>query len=137
MSAASELGSIVTMRAKSSLQPSSILTYQRAWRIFYQFRNAIFHSVCPINIGSFYCLYVQQKVCSVYCKLICFCIRLFPIFALGYSHFQYSTESLNLRQASYFPVSMCQFQAMCLTTFFAFLRIGEITYNSPKDAGAP
>ena len=25
---------------------SSILTYQQAWRIFYQFRNAIFHSVC-------------------------------------------------------------------------------------------
>ena len=26
---------------------------------------------------------------------------------------------------------------MCSTAFFAFLRIGEITYNSPKDAGVP
>ena len=31
----------------------------------------------------------------------------------------------------------CQFQAMCLTAFFAFLQIGEITYNLPKDAGVP
>lgn len=31
----------------------------------------------------------------------------------------------------------CQFQTMCSTAFFAFLRIGEITYNAPKDAGVP
>ena len=28
----------------------------------------------------------------------------------------------------------CQFRAMCTTAFFAFLRIGEMTYNSAKDA---
>lgn len=31
----------------------------------------------------------------------------------------------------------CQFRAMCSTAFFAFLRIGEITYNSLKDASVP
>ena len=30
-----------------------------------------------------------------------------------------------------------QLQAMCSTAFFAFLRIGEISCNSPKDAGVP
>ena len=33
------------MLAKSSLQPFSIPTYRRAWKLFYQFLNAIFHSV--------------------------------------------------------------------------------------------
>ena len=33
------------MLAKSSLQPSSIPTYRRVWRLFYQFLNAIVHSV--------------------------------------------------------------------------------------------
>ena len=28
----------------------------------------------------------------------------------------------------------CQFRVMCTTAFFAFLRIGEMTYNSAKDA---
>ena len=28
----------------------------------------------------------------------------------------------------------CQFRAMCTTAFFAFPRIGEMTYNSAKDA---
>ena len=28
----------------------------------------------------------------------------------------------------------CQFRAMCTTAFFAFFRIGDITYNSAKDA---
>ena len=44
-SAASGLGFLVGMLAKSSLQPSSIPTYMRAWKLFYQFLNAIFHSV--------------------------------------------------------------------------------------------
>ena len=33
------------MLAKSSLQPSSIPTYRRAWTLFYQFLNTIFQSV--------------------------------------------------------------------------------------------
>ena len=28
----------------------------------------------------------------------------------------------------------CPFRAMCTTAFFGFLRIGEMTYNSAKDA---
>ena len=31
----------------------------------------------------------------------------------------------------------CQFGATCTTAFFAFLRIGDMTYNSAKDASNP
>ena len=49
VSAASELGNIVTMLASSSLQPSLIPTYKRAWRLFHQFVNATFQTV-SINL---------------------------------------------------------------------------------------
>ena len=42
VSAASELGNIVTMHASSSLRLSSIPTYKRACRLFHQFLNAVF-----------------------------------------------------------------------------------------------
>ena len=45
VSAASELGNIVTMLASSSLQPSSIPTYKRAWRLFHHFLHAVFQTV--------------------------------------------------------------------------------------------
>lgn len=35
------------MLAKSSLQSSSVPTYRRAWRLFYQFLNSVFHSAHP------------------------------------------------------------------------------------------
>ena len=35
------------MLAKSSLQSSSVPTYRRAWRLFYQFLNSVFHSSHP------------------------------------------------------------------------------------------
>ena len=40
LSAASELATIVSTLVKSSLQPSSIPTYKRAWKLFYQFLHA-------------------------------------------------------------------------------------------------
>lgn len=45
VSAASELGNIVTMLALSSLQPSSIPTCKRAWRLFHQCLHAVFQTV--------------------------------------------------------------------------------------------
>ena len=48
VSAASELGNIVTMLASSSLQPSLIPTYKRAWRLFHQFVNVTFQTVSTV-----------------------------------------------------------------------------------------
>ena len=48
VSAASELGNIVTMLASSSLQPSLIPTYKRAWRLFHQFVNVTFQRVSTV-----------------------------------------------------------------------------------------
>ena len=42
-SAATELGSIASFLLRSSLQPSSIPTYQPAWKLFHKFYNSTFH----------------------------------------------------------------------------------------------
>lgn len=39
---ASKLGGIVTQLVQSSLQPSSLPTYKRAWSLFYQFMQGVF-----------------------------------------------------------------------------------------------
>ena len=72
------------MLAKSSLQPFSIPTYRRAWKLFYQFLNAIFQSVVtelPISphtlalfIAYMYDKHYAPSTVSSY------------VSALGYSH---------------------------------------------------
>ena len=42
-SAAAELASIASFLLRSGLQPSSIPTYQRAWKLFHQFFVSTFH----------------------------------------------------------------------------------------------
>ena len=154
------------MLAKSSLQPSSIPTYPRAWTLFYQFLNTIFQSVSnsfPISTLALFIAYMYNRnyapsTVSSY------------VSALGYSHkfLGYSGPTkaffiiqmlkgynklgyrLNARLPITLPVlqkltessatlsisefQCCQFRAMRKTAFFAFLRIGEMTYNSAKDA---
>lgn len=56
-SAASELGALVTKLASTSLQPSSLPTYRRAWRLFQQFLDVNFISSTSL----------PQYSCSVYC----------------------------------------------------------------------
>ena len=142
------------MLAKSSLQPSSIPTYRRAWTLFYQFLNTIFQSVS----NSFP---ISPNTVSSY------------VSALGYSHkfLRYSDPTkaffiiqmlkgynkLGYRLDARLPITLpvlqkliessatlsisefqcCPFRAMCTTAFFAFLRIGEMTYNFAKDATIP
>ena len=156
------------MLAKSSLQPSSIPTYRRAWTLFYQFLNTIFQSVSnsfPIspNTLALFIAYMYNRnyapsTVSSY------------VSALGYSHkfLGYSDPTkaffiiqmlkgynkLGYRLDARLPITLsvlqkliessatlsisefqcCQFRAMRTTAFFAFLRIGEMTYNSAKDA---
>jgi hypothetical protein len=43
-SVASELGNIVSHLTQSSFQPSSIPTYRRAWKLFYQFHSHVFQT---------------------------------------------------------------------------------------------
>ena len=167
-SAAPELGSIVSILAKSSLQSSSIPTYRRAWTLFYQFLNTIFQSVSnsfPIspNTLALFITYMYNRnyapsTVSSY------------VSALGYSHkfLGYSDPTkaffiiqvlkgynkLGYRLDARLPITLpvlqkliessatlsisefqfSQFRAMCTTAFFAFLRIGEMAYNSAKDA---
>ena len=159
------------MLAKSSLQPSSIPTYRRAWRLFYHFLNAIFHSVskafpiAPHTLALFIAyMYDKEYAPSTVSSYVS---------ALGYSHkflghpdptkaffiiqILKGYGKIGSRLDSRLPITLsvfnriiessaklaisryqrCQFQAMCLTAFFAFLRVGEITYNSCKDAGVP
>ena len=45
LSAASELATIVSTLMRSSLQPSSLPTYKRAWKLYNQFLHSTFHGV--------------------------------------------------------------------------------------------
>ena len=159
------------MLAKSSLQPSSIFTYRRAWRLFYQFLNTVFHSVStafPI-VPHTLALFIAYMYGNKYAPST---VRSY-VSALGYSHkflglpdptkvffiiqILKGYGKIGSRLDSRLPITLpvlhriiesstrlaitqyqsCQFRAMCSTAFFAFLRIGEITYNSPKDANVP
>ena len=156
------------MLAKSSLQPSSIPTYRRAWTLFYQFLNTIFQSVSnsfPISPNTL-ALFITYMYNRNYAPSIVSSY----VSALGYSHkfLGYSDPTkaffiiqmlkgynevgyrLDVRLPITFPVlqkliessaalsisefQCCQFRAMSTTAFFAFLRIGEMTHNSAKDA---
>ena len=170
-SAASGLGFLVGMLAKSSLQPSSIPTYRRAWKLFYQFLNAIFHSVVtelpisPHTLALFLAyMYDKNYAPSTVSSYVS---------AQGYSHRLLSFPDprkaffiiqmlkgytkLGSRLDSRLPITLpilhriiegasqlaisqlhcCQFQAMCAIAFYGFLRIGEITSNSLKNADVP
>ena len=53
--AASKLANIITHLTKSSLQPSSIPTYTRAWKLFDQFHSTLFQTAnfgLPITPGN-------------------------------------------------------------------------------------
>ena len=148
------------MLAKSSLQPSSIPTYRRAWRLFFQFLNAIFHSdskafpIAPHTLALFIAYMYDKKYAPSTVSSY--------VSALGYSHkflglpdatkaffiiqilkgYGKIGSRLDSRLPTTLPVltriiecsaqiaitqyQSCQFQAMCSTAFFAFLRIGEI-----------
>ena len=143
------------MLAKSSLQPSSIPTYRRAWRLFDQFLNAIFHSVskpfpfAPHTLALFIAYMYDKKYAPSTVSSY--------VSALGYSHrflgLSDPTKAffiiqilkgygkIGSRLDSRLPITLpvfnriiessaqlaitqyqrCQFQAMCLTAFFAFL----------------
>lgn len=70
------------MLAKSSLQSSSIPTYKRAWKLFYQFLNSIFNSVhtsLPISshmlavfIGYMYDNHYAPSTVSSYVSALCY-----------------------------------------------------------------
>ena len=159
------------MLAKSSLQPSSIPTYRQAWKLFYQFLNAIFHSVVtelPISPHT-----LALFIAYMYGKNYAPSTVSSYVLALGYSHrllsFPDPTKAffiiqmlkgytkLGSRLDSRLPITLpilhriiegasqlaisqlhcCQFQAMCAIAFYGFLRIGEITSNSLKNAAVP
>ena len=67
--AASKLGDIITHLTKSSLQPSSIPTYVRAWKMFTQF-----HSIC-FRLHVLHCqsrLLLQRYLSHIYSSpIIC------------------------------------------------------------------
>ena len=163
-SAASELAAIVSTLMKSSLQPSSLPTYKRAWKLYNQFLHSTFHGVStalpipPPNLALFVAYlfdnHYAPSTVSTY------------VSALGYSHklagFPDPSQAffiiqmlkgyskLGARLDSRLPITLpilhkiiaaasrfscskyqiCQFQAMCSIAFYAFLRVGEMTYTN-------
>ena len=149
---------------QSSLQSSSLPTYQRAWNLFRCFNSLTFPGLplkFPVTVPMF-CLFIAYLYNLKYAASTVHT----HVSALSYSHklSGYPDPSkafvvvqmlkgygkLNarfdsrlpitipilhklLRSASLLPLSKYQilmFQAMCSTAFFAFLRVGEITFSS-------
>ena len=83
-SPASQLASVTSYLLRSSLQPSSIPTYRRAWKLFYKFYNAVFQlpfaflpispSLLALFIAYLFDFHYAPSTVTTY------------ISALGYSH---------------------------------------------------
>ena len=149
---------------QSSLQSSSLPTYQRTWNLFCRFNSFFFPGLplkFPVTVPMF-CLFIAYLYDLKYAAST---VHTY-VSALGYSHklSRYPDPSkafvvvqmlkgygkLNarfdrrlpitipilhklLRPASLLPLTKHQilmFQDMCTTAFFAFLRVGEITFSS-------
>lgn len=84
VSAASELATIVSTLVKSSLQPSSLPTYKRAWKLYNQFLHSPFHGVpmglpiSPPNLALFIAYLFDHHYAPSTVKSY--------VSALGYSH---------------------------------------------------
>lgn len=84
VSAASELATIVSTLVKSSLQPSSLPTYKRAWKLYDQFLHSTFHGVpmglpiSPPNLALFIAYLFDNHYAPSTVKSY--------VSALGYSH---------------------------------------------------
>ena len=84
VSAASELATIVSTLVKSSLQPSSLPTYKRAWKLYNQFLHSTFHGVpmglpiSPPNLALFIAYLFDNHYAPSTVKSY--------VSALGYSH---------------------------------------------------
>lgn len=146
---------------KSSLQPSSLPTYKRAWKLLTQFLHSTFPGVSatlpisPPNLALFIAYMFDNRYApstvTTYVSALGYSPKLsgFPdpsraFFIIqmlkGYGKIGARLDSRLpitlpilhriLAAASRFSSSkyqICQFQAMCLIAFYAFLRVGEMT----------
>ena len=145
---------------KSSLQPSSVPVYRRAWKLFNQFLSSVFQSVdfslpvSPTILALFVAfLYDRQYAPSTVYTYVS---------ALGYSHKLYGFPDpskaffivkmlkgygkVGLRLDSRLPLTLpilhrliqaTLFKAMCSLAFYAFLRVGEMTLVSSNKSILP
>jgi len=138
---------------KSSLQPSSLPTYKRAWKLYNQFLHSTLHGVSmglpisPPNLALFIAYlfdnhYAPSTVTTYVSALgysehfwLCKCskvtVNLEPVWIVGCQLlFQLILHKI-IEAASRFSCSkyqnICQFQAMCSIAFYAFLRVCEMT----------
>ena len=149
---------------QSSLQSSSLPTYQRAWNLFHRFNCLTFPGLplkFPITVPMF-CLFIAYlydlkyaaSTVHTYVSALSYSHKLsgypdpskaFVVVQMlkGYSKLNARLDSRLpitipilhklLRCATLLPLTKYQilmFQAMCSTAFFAFLRVGEITFSS-------
>jgi hypothetical protein len=88
-SVASELGNIVSHLTQSSLQPSSIPTYRRAWKLFDQFHSHVFQTFSyklPISPPTL-ALFIAYMFDRRYCQHLRLGSRLFPQITIQLKYF--------------------------------------------------
>ena len=169
-SAASELAPVISKLLQSSLQPSSLPTYQRAWKLFSQFLHVILPGISttlPISppvlalfIAYMYDRHYATSTVSTYVSALGYCHKLSgfpdPTKAFFIVQMLKGYGKLGSRLDSRLPITLpilhrilgssvqfchtlydnCLFQAMCSLSFFACMRVGEITSTTTKERGS-
>ena len=147
---------------QSSLQPSSVPTFRRAWKLYSQFSHSVMNTatislpLSPSNLGLFIAYMFQHQYAvsttNTYVSALGYCHRLMglpdPSRVFWVMKMMKGYRKMGLRIESRLPItlpilrninevipSLCSnvynaflFKAMCIMAFFAFLRVGEITY---------
>lgn len=153
---------------QSSLQPSSVSTYTRAWRLFSKFHLDIFESpnfafpILPSLLACFIAYMFDKQYASStiesYLSALAYYHKLSgfgdptKVFFLG--EIVKGCRKLSARVDNRLPISLpilsriiqmsgklfksefevSQFCAMCTLAFYAFLRVGEITFSVESKA---
>ena len=150
------MADITTTLLKSSLQPSSVPTYRRAWKLYNQFSAAVFKSALvhlPISSSdsSLFIAYMFEhhyaaSTANTYVSALGYCHRLAGV--TDPTKVFWIIEMISSRDDTRLPITLpilrniltqtptiCPslyrarlFTAMCKTAFFAFLRVGELTF---------
>jgi len=121
---------------QSSLQPSSLPTYQRAWRLFSQFFHRVYPCVelklpfAPPTLALFIAYLYDHKYASSTVSTY--------VSALGYFHKLHGHDDPSknfvvmqmMKGYSKLDLPILHRKAMCVFAFHAFARIGELTSSS-------
>ena len=151
---ATQLAAIASFLLHSSLQPSSIPKYQRAWKLFHQLYNSVFQhpflalpispSVMALIIAYLYNSSYAPSTVNTYISALGYCHKLMglsnPSKVFYVSQMLKGYGKVGFPLDSRLPITLPildRLVAAASLAFYAFLRIGTITSVSKQGAPSP